>query len=61
MIGDPFSNCLREPVSAECVHDSECPISEACINKKCQNPCSLNQCATNSECRVSFHRASKFT
>lgn len=58
MIGDPFNNCLKEPISAECLHDSECSISEACINKKCQNPCTLNQCAINSECRISFHRAS---
>jgi hypothetical protein len=60
MNGDPFVNCLREAVTSECTDNSECAVTEACINKKCQNPCSLNECAANSECRVSNHRASKF-
>lgn len=58
LIGDPFTNCYKEPVStAECTHDSECSIDLACINKKCQNPCAeANPCARNAECRISYHR-----
>jgi hypothetical protein len=61
MIGDPFSTCLREPVSAGCTHNSECAPTESCINTKCQDVCAFNPCAQDADCRASFHRASKET
>ncbi|XP_070508929.1 fibropellin-3-like [Chironomus tepperi] len=39
----------------ECYQSSECPISEGCINKKCQNPCSLDVCGYKAECFVINH------
>lgn len=58
LIGDPFVNCYKEPVSrVECTHDSDCSVDTACINKRCQNPCAeSNPCAHNAECRISYHR-----
>lgn len=58
MIGDPFTNCYKEPMSkVECTHDSDCSVDTACINKRCQNPCAeSNPCAHNAECRISYHR-----
>lgn len=57
-IGDPFKNCYLKPVDQkpECVSDSECPTSKACINQICQNPCEQrNPCIENAECRVIQH------
>lgn len=37
----------------ECRTDSECPSQLACINSRCENPCSLNDiCSIDQECRV---------
>jgi len=44
-------------VAAGCKHDSECPLTQACINRECQNPCSFEQCGLNAECSVRNHRA----
>ena len=40
----------------ECVLSSECPADKACINEKCQNPCS-NACGENADCHVVSHSA----
>lgn len=58
LIGDPFVNCYKEPMSkVECSLDSDCSVDTACINKRCQNPCAeSNPCAQNAECRISYHR-----
>lgn len=38
---------------AECTQDSDCPSKTGCINRKCQDPCSLPAvCAFDQECRV---------
>lgn len=38
----------------ECVSNSECSPSQACLNLKCQNPCE-GACGRDSECRVVGH------
>lgn len=37
-----------------CESDSECPGTEACINRQCRNPC---DCGLNAECHIHNHRA----
>ena len=41
----------------ECTTDPECPLHLACIQEKCQNPCSRFSCGENAECSVRNHRA----
>lgn len=50
MIGTPPS------CRPQCITNSDCGQSEACINNKCQDPC-LNACVYGSECRVQNHIA----
>ncbi|XP_019877759.1 slit homolog 1 protein isoform X2 [Aethina tumida] len=50
--GSPIAGCRHE-----CESDSECGPTSACIEFKCQNPCT-SQCGTNAECEtISGHRA----
>lgn len=49
--GDPYINCRPE-----CVQNSDCPGSRACINMKCRDPCA-NACGFNAICRVAHHQA----
>lgn len=45
--GDPYTGCRPE-----CVQNSECDRSKACINNKCKDPCP-GVCGINaSKCRV---------
>lgn len=40
----------------ECLRDDDCPSTEACYDKKCQNPCRLRQpCGVNAECTAVDH------
>lgn len=39
----------------ECVQNNECPLSEACSNMKCRNPC-IGICGTGAQCDVINHR-----
>lgn len=59
LVGDPFTNCFRQPsTDVGCRDDSECAPDHACINKKCQNPCFVEPCrGSNAECQVQYHRA----
>ena len=41
---------------AGCKSDSECPLTQACISRECQNPCNFEQCGVNAECSVRNHR-----
>ena len=50
-IGDPNLAC-----KPECVLNTECPTTQACINQKCVDPCP-GTCGLNAECRVAIHRA----
>lgn len=47
-IGTP-PNCRPE-----CLVSSDCAQQQACINKKCQNPCE-DVCGINTECKVINH------
>ncbi|XP_075154214.1 uncharacterized protein LOC142227620 [Haematobia irritans] len=55
-------SCLPEFVGIppacrpECTTNSECPLSTACVNRKCQDPCP-GACGHNAECRVINHNA----
>lgn len=51
--GDPRVSC-QPPSEATvgCKSNSECALSESCINKICANPCN---CGQNAECRIVDH------
>lgn len=51
-LGNPQEGCRPE-----CVLNSDCPSSKACINKKCVEPCSREVCGINAQCRVFEHVA----
>lgn len=51
-MGNPFVQCRKE-IEPECREDPECPTRLACINNKCQNPCSIFEpCIRPAECEV---------
>ena len=58
--GSPSCSCLPEFIGTppscrpECVSNSECSNSLACINNKCKDPCP-GICGQNAECRVVSH------
>ena len=41
---------------AGCKSDDECPLTQACIDRECQNPCPYEQCGINAECSVRNHK-----
>lgn len=47
--GDPYTGCRPE-----CVQNSDCDRSKACVNNKCKDPCP-GVCGINAECRVQNH------
>ena len=49
--GDPYQRC--EPY--ECLRNRDCPLTLACIDLKCRDPCN---CARNAHCDVKNHIAS---
>lgn len=52
LIGNPYIDCKPED-QPECREDGECPSILACINNRCQNPCTLLEpCNRPSECQV---------
>lgn len=52
--GDPYTGCRPE-----CVTNTDCPKTKACLNNKCVDPCP-GTCGTNAECRVLNHSPSCF-
>lgn len=50
--GDPYTGCRPE-----CVINSDCDRSKACLNNKCVDPCP-GTCGLNAECRVVNHAPS---
>lgn len=58
--GAPSCSCLIEFIGTppncrpECISNSECSNTLACVNNKCKNPCP-GTCGTNAECRVVSH------
>lgn len=47
--GDPYRGCRPE-----CVLNSDCPRTQACLRKKCVDPC-IGTCGQNAECSVMNH------
>lgn len=47
--GDPYSGCRPE-----CVTNSDCDRTKACVNNKCRDPCP-GVCGINAECAVHNH------
>lgn len=41
----------------ECLANDDCPALQACVNRKCQDPCQ-NVCGDGARCTVISHRAS---
>ena len=41
---------------AGCRSDEECPLTEACYNRECQDACLHEQCGTNAVCKARNHR-----
>ena len=50
--GDPYTGCRPE-----CVINSDCDRSKACVNNKCKDPCP-GTCGINAECHVVNHAPS---
>lgn len=50
-IGNPYEGCRPE-----CTISSDCPSNRACVNSKCNDPCS-GTCAQNAQCQVVNHQA----
>lgn len=56
----PSCSCLADFTGSppncrpECVTNSECPSTQACINQNCKDPCS-GLCGLNANCRVFSH------
>lgn len=48
-VGDPLSGCRPE-----CILNTECAPTKACVNKKCIDPCA-NTCGLNAKCSVVNH------
>ncbi len=46
--------------SVGCRSDSDCPTTEACVNRQCKDPCVFETCGTNALCRVNIHRPQCF-
>jgi len=42
---------------AGCKSDSECPLTQTCINRECVDPCPLERCGVNALCSARNHRA----
>ena len=42
---------------AGCKSDNECPLTQACINRECQDPCLFERCGQNARCSAKSHRA----
>lgn len=52
--GNPEIGCIR----LECQADSNCPLTKACINHKCEDPCIVTaKCGFNEVCSVFNHRS----
>lgn len=50
--GDPYTGCRPE-----CITNTDCDRSRACVNNKCTDPC-VGTCGINAECKVINHSPS---
>lgn len=48
-VGNPYEGCRPE-----CILNTDCPSSKACIRNKCRDPCP-GTCGSNAECQVIGH------
>lgn len=56
LVGDPLSSGCRKP--GDCFTNEDCPISAACYNNTCRNPCETpGACGINAECIPLAHEA----
>lgn len=55
LVGDPFQGGCRYP--DECSTHSDCPLTAACEQNRCTNPCAraAEICGQNAECSVNAH------
>jgi len=51
-LGDAKKGC-----TPECVLNTDCPSTKACVNQKCVEPCTKAVCGINAECRIYEHVA----
>lgn len=50
--GNPYEACVPEE-EPECREDGDCPSQLACLNQRCQNPCTIIQpCYEPAKCKV---------
>ena len=58
--GNAVCSCLPQFVGSppgcrsECIVNSECALTQSCVNQKCVNPCP-DPCGINTDCRVINH------
>jgi len=50
-LGDPYQKCIQ----GECQIDDECPLTEACEDYYCKNPCKPDTCQKEYFCKVIRH------
>ncbi len=43
--------------SAGCKSDSECQLTQTCLNRDCVDPCLFEKCGINAQCSAKNHRA----
>jgi hypothetical protein len=71
--GDPYRICEERKICshnqlgvqfysyllyvAGCKSDDECPLTQACIQRECQDPCPFEQCGRKATCSTRSHRA----
>ena len=48
-------DCLN--IADECQKDADCPLTKACVNKKCTDPCHHTRCGQGALCEVEYHLA----
>ncbi|CAB0029718.1 unnamed protein product, partial [Trichogramma brassicae] len=54
LVGDPFKQGCKQP--GDCFTDSDCPLTAACIDNTCRDPCSIiGTCGRNAECQMRDH------
>ena len=51
------ANLMRTFLTAGCRSDDECPLTEACFDRECQDPCLYEECGQNALCSPKEHRA----
>ena len=52
------SRPVADQLDRSCSIDSDCPMDKSCVNRQCQDPCSLRDaCGQNAICNVVLHKA----